>query len=341
MRRCARRDGAQLPSSPGVCLASSFPAHAALVRKDRLVAALQHSFPDTWRDIVGDAAVVPAGRSAHLARGLVQALAQRGHDCVVAKAASTNNAQGVHFVATDGGADAAVEELLQVMQPDWPALPEAVLQGSWLLQAYPTRLCTLRGRKFHVRLNALVHGRTAAYVHCDAVCHVATQVREALLALGSQPGRAARRLLTVLCAQPFIRSEWINPWVHVTNHGTQRQHPAFGAAQQTLLLRDAEAELGAGWYAATMRAMARAVVQVLQAALAAGPGFMPMHNCFELLGFDFLLTVRARNSSAWEHELTVALRRAARRAANTAGGERGSGAGVAMHAGVQLNTPQI
>jgi hypothetical protein len=41
--------------------------------------------------------------------------------------------------------------------------------------------------------------------------------------------------VTRACLQPFKLEDWSNQWIHVTNHGVQRNHASYTRGRNTLL----------------------------------------------------------------------------------------------------------
>lgn len=70
-------------------------------------------------------------------------------------------------------------------------------------------------------------------MHKDFVCHVATEVQPTK---HQQPLPQPHTCTMTPSAQPYKASDWSNKWIHITNHGVQRQHKDFDAALQTLSL---------------------------------------------------------------------------------------------------------
>lgn len=112
--------------------------------------------------------------------------------------------------------------------------------------------------------------RPQGFVHSDVVAHVASE--------------------------QFVCGQWDNRWIHVTNHGVQREHPKYDRAKQTLSLMELEQalveEYGDGTWKGigqTILKQAHVVVRhVLKRAMERPGDLRPMHNCFECFGFDFI-----------------------------------------------------
>jgi hypothetical protein len=130
-----------------------------------------------------------------------------------------------------------------------------------------------RGRKFHVRVNALLVGRLAAFVHEAVVLHVA-------------------------CAQ-YRAADWHDRFVHVTNHVQQSLHPGYCPAECQRSLGDLEAALCEERGAAAGAGAAQRVLSGLEAAVGAvaramqrcarAYEFLATPDSFELLGLDFIV----------------------------------------------------
>lgn len=245
----------------------------------------------------------------------------------VVKLRNTNNALGVHFVpqsalplfvarlaaslqdaSAQGGGDGSDET--------FPRLKLAVNRLS--MQAYaPFPLLIDGSHKFHVRLNVLLLGKSAVYVHGDAVVHVAC---EPLYSVDPTTG--------AFCMAPVERA-----FAHVTNNVLQRQYPSFTPANRTLLLPAACARMtsnplapaGAPVCPAALLSGMLSVVRVLFGALllsgtAPAPGdgalssalhsakkalhpalaplkFAPSPSSFELFGLDFLVCHHAEGAA--------------------------------------------
>jgi len=160
--------------------------------------------------------------------------------------------------------------------------PFTPCQTKSVLQQYIKTPLLLRGCKFHLRVNVLVTGgnnamecsvssrRPQGFVHSDVVAHVASE--------------------------QFVCGQWDNRWIHVTNHGVQREHPKYDRAKQTLSLTELEQalveEYGDGTWKGigqTILKQAHVVVRhVLKRAMERPGDLRPMHNCFECFGFDFI-----------------------------------------------------
>jgi hypothetical protein len=154
-----------------------------------------------------------------------------------------------------------------------------------VLQEYIKKPLLLKGKKFHLRINVLVTGgdnsvdslssnRPQAYIHTDIVAHVASE--------------------------NYVAGDWTNRWVHVTNHGVQRDHPHYDRLKQTLSLDELQKALveehgcNDGEYQwnefgkSILNQASTIVRNVLKTAMERPGDLRPMNNCFECFGFDLI-----------------------------------------------------
>ncbi|RYG45743.1 hypothetical protein EON67_10295, partial [archaeon] len=227
--------GAGAPTTPRSLIVSSYPVRAVLA--DKLLCADLHAWLVTHacaaRSSVSAGAMYtlpsrplsPLSCVAHLLVGALlpasRIVPEEAVDAAAARIAalqpqttaatdpqpawfvknpSVNNALGVHAAASTpaqlASAIAACREAacidavgassVDVAHPP-PLLAQRACQGVHTTDG---------GRKFHVRVNVLAMGALCVFVHRDAVVHVA--------------------------CEPYVHSEWDNPYIHVTNHCAQR-----------------------------------------------------------------------------------------------------------------------
>jgi hypothetical protein len=212
----------------------------------------------------------------------------------VIKEPTVNNALGVHFVEEEELLTAVLRLATRMSEDE-----EGEGPTSLLIQPYMPGALVDGAFKFHIRVNALVLGVCAVFLHRAAVCHVACE-----------PLHCADG---TLAPPPSV-------YAHVTNHGTQARHPSYAAADKTLTLEAACARLSPPAAPADVRAAISAVVAALFTLLmdgrtvAAGwetlpspahrivtaklsgvhnrtvPRFLPHPSAYEPLGLDFMLT---------------------------------------------------
>lgn len=132
----------------------------------------------------------------------------------VVKHARVNNALQVHVVTGPATLSALAAQL--------PAagLAKAAELGAWCVQQYVPPLL-LNGRKWSVRLNVAIVGRTVLLIHHEPLVLVAGRAA----GLAARPGSVAS---------------------HITNHSAQHRLPYFSEAEQTTTLSRLALDLACG-----------------------------------------------------------------------------------------------
>ena len=175
------------------------------------------------------------------------------------KAATVNNSLGVAFFPSLSNLAQRADEFFQRVRDE-----------TYILQPYVKDTVLYRKKKCHVRLNILVVGPAGhVYVHNEPVLHVAPL----------EYGAAAD-------------DGYENAGVHVTNH-VAHQHTKTGSGAgvvaDRVTLADMEKDLGCPGFASdAFRKMCGAVREIFQSVVGKGNEFLPVENCFELFGVDFL-----------------------------------------------------
>lgn len=173
----------------------------------------------------------------------------------VLKESASNRSEGVHFFdSTDP------EELDRAK-----SVVEASPSQPWVLQERLDNLPLIRGgRKFHVRVHALVLGDTAVYFHERAMACL----------LASEPLSFAGR--TALATNRSAQAE------SVGDNCVSLLEACKEMCEASCCASELERQL--------LASMERQVAAVLQLASESKLGFFPIVNAFELYGLDFLIT---------------------------------------------------
>jgi len=239
----------------GTLVVSAFFAHKGLTHKTRLFELLVQdertaSFTCKFR-------IFQAGE---LTLERLQAVLEADRSSAwVLKGNTSNNASRVFFLAS-------VKDLHWVSE----CVNE---QESWLLQEMVKRPLLYKGRKFHVRANVVAIGNLRIYVHNEPVLHVA--------------------------CEEYKESHFENRFIHVTNHVLQAQHEKYDAKANQISLWELEQFLDdqaektktnarQRIFTALKHAIRSAFIAVLEKGTMAD--FMPKTDCFELFGFDFIIS---------------------------------------------------
>ena len=243
----------------------SYYMHRGLAHKADLMEML-HEYASGKPETDGDAEILGyALLPFRVARGkdaLIELLNSCESGIWVLKASTVNNACNVHVFEDPARILRKLDE-----QNEFPG------DGTYLLQAHVDRPLLIRKCKFHIRANVLAAGRLDVYLH-QAIT------------------------LKVAC-KPFVFGDWDDRYMHITNHGTQKNHESFEASKHHLMLEDmdkvAEKKKNCNGDASLPSQFVRKQIQdivgaVFRAAVAKGMScFFPMQNCFEVFGFDFMV----------------------------------------------------
>ena len=293
-------------------LTSSFFINQGLTHKDRLFAAHSNSNSSIAWAIPKTYTVKPHTTKEELIE-TVSTLIQCHTDSISSKSAdaasSTSAATSNGWILKQSQVNNAlgliifqdVDELTARFQPnlqfqcqnnnqDNASLLYNECKTKSVLQEYITNPLLLNHCKFHIRVNVMVTGgdlsttnqtesksnvqkssscKPQGFVHTDFVAHVASE--------------------------KYKRTDWKNKWIHVTNHGVQKEHPNYNRCTQTLSLTELEhalvAEHGAGWVGCSeifLKQSYSVIRNVLTTSIDRPGDFRPMMNSFEMFGFDFV-----------------------------------------------------
>ena len=181
-----------------------------------------------------------------------------------------------------------------------------------VLQEYVVCPLLLNGCKFHLRVNVLVTGGdlstndkaaddnsttvTSGPDSSDSPDSPDSPASSTSSRLQYKPhGFVHRDIVAHVATENYIAAEWDNRWIHVTNHGVQKEHPRYDRSKQTLSLLELETalvnEYGKQWLGCSEHFLKQAstvVREVLSTSVERPGDFRPMSNSFELFGFDFL-----------------------------------------------------
>jgi len=178
----------------------------------------------------------------------------------VLKQDRANNALGVHFIDRKTNLNLALE---------------AISDDPCILQRHVDYPLLLRGHKFHLRANVLAFGNLDVYFHHDVVAHVSTK--------------------------SYDPSHWNDIQRHVTNHCVQSRFESYNQLRNTTLLQDGirvELEKHHGEKEAKrmicemytqMKDISR---EIFRAFKTKRKLFLPMPNCFEIFGLDFIVDAK-------------------------------------------------
>jgi len=207
-------------------------------------------------------------------------------------------------------------------------LKEAVLKDrdlvEWVLQKYIEKPLLVNKKKFHLRVHVLAAGRLKVYMHEDVIALIAIDdfyipEREAktddegpskeeqqsdedpmLLPqnLRAQPAnskkakRNARKRQNKKNRRERKKEEEmpeLSSYAHITNSCLQREHPDFDEDKTVRLLSELTEELGEEVVKTIWERVKVNVKEIFSAFRGEFSAFMPLPNCFELFGFDFLV----------------------------------------------------
>ena len=97
----------------------------------------------------------------------------------------------------------------------------------------------------------------------------------------------------LIASHPWSESDLENRWVHISNASVNRNAPDYDASDQNRTLEDAFGDT----LASTMRErMNKQVGDIMQSVYskAKKSQFMPLLNCYELFGLDFVVDTTSR-----------------------------------------------
>jgi len=153
---------------------------------------------------------------------------------------------------------------LHILTDAQEQLPSIVTQypdiKEWVIQEYIQRPLLIHDRKFHVRVYVLCVGNLSVYVHSDMLCLFATH--------------------------PYSTDDYDNQQAHITNTCINENDPSFNEEKQVRLLSEI---LNVNDCHHITEQINDTVKGVFEALHSEPTYFMPLHNAFELYGFDFLI----------------------------------------------------
>lgn len=193
----------------------------------------------------------------------------------VLKRSSSNNSIGVHIVSNRRSAlDIILRDQRRCVDVPIEDAKNKASNDKWLLQRHVDRPLLIRRRKFHFRANILAIGALRLYIHQDVVAHVSTKNYDA--------------------------SHLQDRTIHITNHCVQRHASNFDPSSNTLLERgvvdilseDIGRERAEAMYSKIfyqMKMVSKLVFLAFEHVRDGRKLFLPMLNCFELFGLDFIV----------------------------------------------------
>ena len=198
------------------------------------------------------------------AKEKIERIMKKERDAVwVLKQDQANNALGVHFIDMKSN----IYDLAEKKMSGYPI--------RCVLQRHVDCPLLLKEHKFHLRANVLAFGNLDVYFHRDVVAHISTK--------------------------KYDPSDWNDTQKHVTNHCVQSQFETFDRSRNTTLLQDGVrvALTQVHGEDETSRMICEIYAQMKQitkemfrAFETRRKLFLPMPNCFEIFGLDFIVDVK-------------------------------------------------
>eukprot|EP00123_Amoebidium_parasiticum_P011175 comp20558_c0_seq1/m.26399 comp20558_c0_seq1/g.26399 ORF comp20558_c0_seq1/g.26399 comp20558_c0_seq1/m.26399 type:complete len:384 (-) comp20558_c0_seq1:454-1605(-) len=178
-----------------------------------------------------------------------------GSERWILKPSVTNQAAGVTIFDSVEGLQEAVEANPDLRQ--------------WVVQRYIEDPMLVNGRKFHLRVYAVVVGRMDVYLHED---------------------------ILALCAHmPYDSEDHTNQYAHLTNTCLQEKNKDFDPDSCIFRLTELPAILaqqgykGADTFVKDVLSVMRPLTAEIFTAVSSELDYQPLPNCFELYGLDFML----------------------------------------------------
>lgn len=191
----------------------------------------------------------------------------------------------------------------------------------WVLQKYVEKPLLVNKKKFHLRVHVLAVGRLKVYVHEDVIALIAMddyiipekpketdapvaeptesvqeeEPKEGGSGLSKKAQKNARKRANRKKNQRERRKAdeedmpELSLYGHITNSCLQRDHPGFDEDATVRLLSELVKELGEEAVKTIWERVKVNVKETFAAFRGEFSAFMPLPNCFELFGFDFLV----------------------------------------------------